>query len=175
MKNCGKQEGADLYLWSGNPLYLVDRGGRWPLGWQEMMLKLQGRACTLPVVVLSSSSCHLAPLSWVWIPCIIGLQMDVGNNQYWFNSNVLKYCFEKGTGDPSGWARWDKLCFFSAINPKESVRSTQGSIDTELLHKYTVEGAQMDAAGKSCLLFSSATGERWYMHFLVGMHRGAHP
>lgn len=120
MKNCGKQEGADLYLWSGNPLYLVDRGGRWPLGWQEMMLKLQGHACTLPMVVLSSSSCHLAPLSWVWIPCIIGLQMDVGNNQYWFNSNVLKYCFEKGTGDPGGWARWD--------NSVSSLPSTQKNL-----------------------------------------------
>ena len=146
-----KADHAALTPWTGSPLYLADGGGRWPLGWQEMTLTVQGHPCTLPVVVLSSEALACPVVLGLDFMCIIGLQIDMGSRQYWFNANkARKYSFEKDMGNPARWGWKGQLGFFSAVNPRSTKPSPEATLDAELLRK-VIEGAQMDAAGKSRL------------------------
>ena len=102
--------------------------------------------CTQPVVVFSFQSLAFPVVLGLDFLTLSELQMEVGQNLYWFRSNGReKYCFEKDTNN----FEWTALLsLYSAIDPRRAAHPTLSRLDSELLHK-AVKRAQLDGGSNS--------------------------
>lgn len=104
--------------WVQGPLYLADGGGRQPLGWMEIDIKLHDETTHLPVVILPSNSLALPVVHGLDLVFFSGFQLDVSESTYWFKSNLTKKHFfmDESTMSPEKVLKGVTV-FYSAIPP----------------------------------------------------------
>lgn len=96
MRICGEWKSGqrvDAESWVQGPRYLVDGGGRPPLGRMDIDIKLHDQTTHLPAVILLSNSCALPVVLGLNFVFFSGLQFDESESTYWFNSNLAKKYF----------------------------------------------------------------------------------
>lgn len=91
-ENLMKQIANPLHLqpWSCGPLYLANGKAEGPLGWININVHLHKKSITVPAVVLPSQALAYAIILGLDFIFFSGLQINVSEQKYYFQSTLLK-------------------------------------------------------------------------------------
>lgn len=125
-----------------------------PLGWQIVVVTLQDRPHTLPVVAVCPIGASQFLSFWDWTLCnSVGCRWTLDR----FQGNYKKYQFEKDIDDCAYWTDWSLFSLYLASNPRWATDLVLSKLDSEPLHK-AVESANLDGVGKgNCTTYSNRT------------------
>lgn len=141
------EKNSSLKPWTYGLLYLADGGARQPLGWCEVGITLHNHTCTLTSLVLSSQTLAFPAVLRLDFLRFTGLQINVGDNSYWFKSeDTLKYFFLPEPVHQTEWSKRASVSFVSAVAPS-GLPCVSVESDQDLLIA-AVRKAQLDECGK---------------------------